>query len=118
MFPLLILTNLQGVAWSEGYWKDFIDWAHEVFHRGGFIYNILYLVMIYFFCYFWTAITFNPKDMAENLKNFGSFIPGYRPGKTHRRLPRKSDGPDHVRRGRVPGGGGDHPHADYPRSST
>ncbi|MEM8866478.1 MAG: SecY family transport protein, partial [Planctomycetota bacterium] len=32
-------------------------------------------------CYFWTAITFNPKDMADNLKNFGSFIPGYRPGK-------------------------------------
>jgi preprotein translocase subunit SecY len=81
MFPLLILTNLQGVGWSDGYWKDFINWAHEVFHRGGFIYNILYLAMIYFFCYFWTAITFNPKDMAENLKNFGSFIPGYRPGK-------------------------------------
>ena len=41
----------------------------------------MYLVLIYFFCYFWTAITFNPKDMADNLKNFGSFIPGYRPGK-------------------------------------
>ncbi len=41
----------------------------------------LYLILIYFFCYFWTAITFNPKDMADNLKNFGSFIPGYRPGK-------------------------------------
>ena len=38
-------------------------------------------MLIYFFCYFWTAITFNPKDMADNLKNFGSFIPGYRPGK-------------------------------------
>ncbi len=46
-----------------------------------FIYNVLYVAMIYFFCYFWTAITFNPKDMAENLKNFGTFIPGYRPGK-------------------------------------
>ena len=45
------------------------------------IYNVLYVVLIYFFCYFWTAITFNPKDMAENLKNFGTFIPGYRPGK-------------------------------------
>ena len=47
----------------------------------GYIYNICYLILIYFFCYFWTAITFNPKDMADNLKNFGSFIPGYRPGK-------------------------------------
>ena len=45
------------------------------------IYNILYIILIYFFCYFWTAIMFNPKDMADNLKNFGTFIPGYRPGK-------------------------------------
>ena len=35
----------------------------------------------YWFGYFWTAITFNPKDMADNLKDYGSFIPGYRPGK-------------------------------------
>src|SRR5207253_488966 len=49
--------------------------------RQGWLYNILYIVMIYFFCYFWTAITFNPKDMANNLKDYGSFIPGYRPGK-------------------------------------
>jgi preprotein translocase subunit SecY len=81
MFPLLILTNLTAVQWGEGWWNDFIEWSHEVFQRNGFIYNILYLLMIYFFCYFWTAITFNPKDMADNLKNFGSFIPGYRPGK-------------------------------------
>lgn len=46
-----------------------------------YTHNVLYVVLIYFFCYFWTAITFNPKDMAENLKNFGTFIPGYRPGK-------------------------------------
>ena len=53
-----------------------------MFERGdSFTYNLLYVAMIYFFCYFWTAITFNPKDMAENLKNFGTFIPGYRPGK-------------------------------------
>jgi preprotein translocase subunit SecY len=55
---------------------------HDSFTRGqSFLYNVLYVVLIYFFCYFWTAITFNPKEMADNLKNFGSFIPGYRPGK-------------------------------------
>jgi preprotein translocase subunit SecY len=81
MFPMIILQNLNSVQWSDGYWKSFVGWAFEVFQRNGFIYNILYLLMIYFFCYFWTAITFNPKDMADNLKNFGSFIPGYRPGK-------------------------------------
>ncbi len=62
------------------------DWAAELgsnFQRsGGWVYNILYIALIYFFCYFWTAITFNPKDMANNLKDYGSFIPGYRPGKS------------------------------------
>ncbi|MCH2178978.1 MAG: preprotein translocase subunit SecY [Mariniblastus sp.] len=45
------------------------------------IYNLIYIGMIYFFCYFWTAITFNPKEIAENLKDNGTFIPGYRPGR-------------------------------------
>ena len=46
----------------------------------GYIYNLCYVGLIYFFCYFWTAITFNPSDIANNLKDYGSFIPGYRPG--------------------------------------
>ncbi len=46
-----------------------------------YVYNLFYIILIYFFCYFWTAITFNPKDMADNLKDYGSFIPGYRPGR-------------------------------------
>ena len=36
--------------------------------------------MIFFFSYFWAAVTFSPKDIAQNLKDYGSFIPGYRPG--------------------------------------
>ena len=69
--------------------------------------------MIYFFCYFWTAITFNPKEMAENLKDYGTFIPGYRPGKTNGRLPGKSDGADHLCRGRLPGVGRDRADDDF-----
>jgi preprotein translocase subunit SecY len=60
------------------------NWAWNLsgsFERQGYLYNIAYIILIYFFCYFWTAITFNPKDMANNLKDYGSFIPGYRPGK-------------------------------------
>ncbi len=59
-------------------------WFHELansFQRNGYVYNMCYVLLIYFFCYFWTAITFNPKDMATNLKDYGSFIPGYRPGR-------------------------------------
>ncbi|HTK76920.1 MAG TPA: preprotein translocase subunit SecY, partial [Gemmataceae bacterium] len=51
------------------------------FDRQGYIYIVSYIALIYFFCYFWTSIVFNPKDMANNLKDYGSFIPGYRPGK-------------------------------------
>jgi preprotein translocase subunit SecY len=54
----------------------------QAFHRGdSWTYNMLYIGLIYFFCYFWTAISFNPKDMSDNLKNYGTFIPGYRPGR-------------------------------------
>jgi preprotein translocase subunit SecY len=54
----------------------------DIFHReSGWTYNFLYVLLIYFFCYFWTAISFNPKDMSDNLKNHGTFIPGYRPGR-------------------------------------
>jgi preprotein translocase subunit SecY len=82
MFPMLIFGQLrQGTAGGTGWWAEFVRWGSDIFSQNGFVYNFLYLVLIYFFCYFWTAITFNPKDMADNLKNFGSFIPGYRPGK-------------------------------------
>ena len=46
----------------------------------GFVYSMCYVGLIYFFCYFWTAITFNPQQISDNLKDHGSFIPGYRPG--------------------------------------
>src|SRR6056297_1155987 len=46
-----------------------------------FLYNFLYVALIFFFCYFWTAITFNPKEMSDQLRESGTFIPGYRPGK-------------------------------------
>jgi len=53
----------------------------ESFERQGYLYTVAFIALIYVFCYFWTAIIFNPKDMANNLKDYGSFIPGYRPGK-------------------------------------
>ena len=59
----------------------FFEAGADAFRSHGYVYTMFYIILIYFFCYFWTAITFNPKDMAENLKDYGSFIPGYRPGK-------------------------------------
>lgn len=48
---------------------------------GNIIYNLLYVALIFFFCYFYTAVTFNPVDVADNMKKQGGFIPGIRPGK-------------------------------------
>ena len=45
------------------------------------LYNLLYVAGIIFFCYFYTAIIFNPDDVAENMRKYGGFIPGIRPGK-------------------------------------
>jgi len=78
LFPSVLFSYLSHLYPSAGWLKD----LEGAFHRGdGYTYNVLYIAMIYFFCYFWTAITFNPKDMADNLKNYGTFIPGYRPGR-------------------------------------
>lgn len=82
MLPMLFFTQLNRVAWEPGsIWARFFGWGAEAFSRESLAYVLLYIALIYFFCYFWTAITFNPKEVSENLKNYGSFIPGYRPGK-------------------------------------
>jgi len=48
---------------------------------GAILNTILYVVLIVFFCYFYTAIIFNPVDVADNMKKYGGFVPGIRPGK-------------------------------------
>lgn len=48
---------------------------------GNWLYNVFYVAFIVFFCYFYTAITFNPADVAENIKKHNGYIPGIRPGK-------------------------------------
>ncbi len=54
----------------------------EGFMRGHLLYTTVYALLIIFFCYFYTAIVFNPNDLAENMKKYGGFIPGIRPGVT------------------------------------
>ena len=61
-----------------------IDWIQRVsasLSPGTIFYYLLFVAFIVFFCFFYTAVTFNPVDVAENLKKNGGFIPGIRPGK-------------------------------------
>ena len=51
------------------------------FQMGTYVYQICYIALIFFFAYFWTTVQFRPKEMAEQLRDYGSFIPGLRPGR-------------------------------------
>lgn len=88
MFPYFLFNQLSRIVPEDAarggfynFWASLLVQLNGAYGGGrGFIYQCSYIALIYFFCYFWTAITFNPKDMANNLKDYGSFIPGYRPG--------------------------------------
>lgn len=57
------------------------NWIARNLAMGAMFYNVLYVALIVFFCFFYTAIVFNPVDIADNLKKYGGFIPGIRAGK-------------------------------------
>jgi preprotein translocase subunit SecY len=74
VFMFNIIGSITDAVWAQNLASIFQN------HRS-WLYNVMYIGMIYVFCYFWVAIQFNPKEIADNLKDHGSFIPGYRPGK-------------------------------------
>ncbi len=72
IFPGTLSQFFPGVPWLEKF--------SNMFSYGSWLYLVVYTVMIIFFTYFYTAITTNPIDLAENMKRQGGFIPGIRPG--------------------------------------
>lgn len=93
IFPVQIVNWLAAAVPAEeeidpGFWGGLLQQlepALVVLSRqmsmGAFGYNLVYVLLIIFFCYFYTSITFNPRDLAENLQRYGSTIPGYSQGK-------------------------------------
>jgi preprotein translocase subunit SecY len=81
VFPMFFFKQLSALFPQESFLGPVFFQLNDAFSAGrGYIYNTSYILLIYLFCYFWVAVTFNPKDISENLKDYGSFIPGYRPG--------------------------------------
>jgi preprotein translocase subunit SecY len=72
MFPATI-ASLVDVPWVQTFAATFTP--------DSWLYNVFFVAFIIFFCYFYTAVTFNPVDVAENVKKQGGYIPGIRPGK-------------------------------------
>jgi preprotein translocase subunit SecY len=81
LFPGALLGWLDSSVFTGNHHIEFITFLNEQFKRGAYIYIITELAMIYFFAYFWTTVQFQPKEMASQLRDYGSFIPGLRPGK-------------------------------------
>ena len=77
-----LATNFAGSEGFLGALSSFSQQMAAMFNSGSsFMYNLLYVLLIFFFCFFWTSIMFNPKEISQNLQDSGAFIPGYRPGK-------------------------------------
>jgi preprotein translocase subunit SecY len=74
LFPATLL------GWLGHGKLSFLASIGDALHPGQPIYIVVYAAAIIFFCYFYTALTFNPKETADNLKKSGAFIPGIRPG--------------------------------------
>ena len=77
VFPLTIVRLLPKPLLDAHPW---IQSVLQNFGPSALLYNLIYVGLIFFFCYFYTAVTFNPNDVAENMKKFGGYIPGIRPG--------------------------------------
>ena len=70
--PLTIAQFFPASPWA----KTINEW----FNHGSGLYNVVYALLVIFFCYFYNSVAFNPKELAENMKKWGGFIPGIRPG--------------------------------------
>jgi preprotein translocase subunit SecY len=77
LFPGMLFGWLSGMFPNN----ETLGFLNQEFARGALIYILTEVVMIYFFAYFWTTVQFQPKEMANKLRDYGSFIPGLRPGK-------------------------------------
>ena len=81
MFPAMVFRWLQNADFMLPYLgNSFVKWFLGIFDYNSVTYLIIYVLLIIFFTYFYTAITFNIQDLADNMKKYGGFIPGIRAG--------------------------------------
>ncbi len=83
IFPSILFSALAGQATNADaptWWVETTSFLSTEFQMGAYPYLIVYIAMVYFFSYFWTTVSFNPDDVAKQLRDYGSFIPGLRPG--------------------------------------
>ncbi len=75
------MNSAQGASAQAGWWGETLSFINAYLGAGQPLHIVVYAALIIFFCFFYTSIVFNPEETAENLRKYGGFIPGYRPGK-------------------------------------
>jgi preprotein translocase subunit SecY len=80
--PIFASSILMVPASIAGFWETpLMTRIRDTLQGDSFAYHTMYVLLILFFAYFYTSVTFNPVDVADNLKKFGGYVPGIRPGK-------------------------------------
>jgi len=77
MYVFRIIAERTAGSWAGSAMQEIA----EAFNYGNPVHQLVYVGLIFVFCYFWTAIQFQPREMANNLRDYGTFIPGMRPGR-------------------------------------
>jgi len=81
--PIFASSLIMFPATLASFFKDVVvmQYISSALRPGAIIYELIFVAFIFFFCFFYTAIVFNPADVADNMKKYGGYIPGIRPGK-------------------------------------
>ncbi|KAF0126514.1 MAG: preprotein translocase subunit SecY [Xanthobacteraceae bacterium] len=83
VIAVIFAVSLLSVPYTIGSFNPNAPWAQKLMslmNHTSIIYQLVYVALIIFFCYFYNSVSINPKDLAENMKKWGGFIPGIRPG--------------------------------------
>jgi preprotein translocase subunit SecY len=86
VIPVIFASSMLAIPQTIGTitWLQDVGWVQELLRQLNYaapLYDLLYFSLIIFFCFFYVSIIFNPMDQADNMKKYGGFIPGIRPGK-------------------------------------
>ncbi|OGR68904.1 MAG: preprotein translocase subunit SecY [Elusimicrobia bacterium GWC2_61_19] len=83
VIAVIFAVSLMSVPYTIGSFNPGAPWAQKLMslmNHSSVMYQLFYVALIIFFCYFYNSVSINPKDLAENMKKWGGFIPGIRPG--------------------------------------
>jgi preprotein translocase subunit SecY len=114
IFAVSILAVPQTIAQFMSPTSGFVAWVDKWFSQDSGLYAAIYALLIIFFTYFYTQITFNPVEISNNLRQYGGFVQGIRPGRPTAEYLMRISNRLTIGRSIVPGIGGDYTHVQLP----